>query len=676
MKLKKQEDIRDCGLVILQSLHYEYFDNWLNINQLKQKAKYGKKGINVLGLSTIAKSIGIKLTPMKGNFDAFCQLEIKQPTIALIGNNIENHYILILSKKKNKVSYLDPITGQKHSITLKKFKFLFLDVVIIPEKITFIKEKVVEYNFLDLFTKFKKHFPILIFSSILTIIFSFVSPLLLKIIMDKVIPAGMKNTLLILIIGFCSLVIFGSINNGIRNYAIYKINLKINFDLFQDVNNKLSNSNLITVEKISKVDMIRRYSLIDSASLFLSATTFSIFIESGTLLISFATMLWIDTELLIIGIVGSIIISLIILSNKILVDKKYKHYIGAQLDLNSDIYDFINTVNYKKDKQKQSMSSKINKSYFKFKKVDSNIWDTNNVLGIIEEIIMAITPLMILFWGTTKVINSNLTTGSLILFLSMINHFMNPLKSLAGIIIKYPLIKKELNMLSYIRQMKLEPLNPNGLNVQEIQSIEFKEFSFGYEEGKNILNFNNFKIDSSIHLKGKNGTGKSTLFNILNFKYLPKGVFVNGVDREFYSLQDLRNLVYDNQPNDFLPKQSVIEFATNRDLKITTEFIKTITKNGVLQIMKEKNIELETTILNNGDNFSSGQKQLIKLLPLFARTYSIILIDEGLENLDIETRRKISNKIKEHQSNAKFIEISHTGKFISEAKSINIEKIN
>ncbi|MCP4337172.1 MAG: ATP-binding cassette domain-containing protein [Mycoplasma sp.] len=678
MKINKQTDVKDCGLFILQSFYHMFYNEWIDINKLKMISRYGKKGMNISGLSQTADTIGLKLTPMKGEFEAFKELKINKPIITLIGNKVENHYIIITSYKNDKIYFLDPISGKKSKMNLKTFKELFLGVIIYVEKTSIKNKNKKQNNFIESILKFKKHIPALLISICLTIIFNMSSSILLKVIVDKVIPAGMHNTLLILILGFSTLGVIGVINNGVRNYIIYKIYLRINRDMFLDINYRIKNTELEYLNKLTKVDILRRINLIEPISLFLSSAFFSIFLETTSLIISLSFMLWIKPELLLISIIGSIVIILIILLNKNLLNKKYDNYIKKQLDLNSNIFDTVNTLKQNRTKEHKDYSSiKTEKSFLSFKNKDLSIWNLNNVFDALEETVSSLLPIIVIGFATNMVIENKLSIGLMVLFLSMMNYFLSPLKNISHTIMKYPLIKKEMEMLDFIYSLPLEKKNIKGIKIDEIKKIEFKNFKFSYEVDKPILSFKKFEINDSIHLIGNNGTGKTTLLNIINFNYLPKGVSINGIPSKQFYLEKLREQVYTNQPNDFLPKQTVMDYATLGDPLKLDKFIKNITRNGVLKIMKDKNIYLDATILNNGENFSSGQKQIIKLLPLFSSNYSIIIIDEGLENLDIDTRLKISKVISKEQENAKFIEISHTGKFIKEkSKEVNIEKID
>ena len=86
-------------------------------------------------------------------------------------------------------------------------------------------------------------------------------------------------------------------------------------------------------------------------------------------------------------------------------------------------------------------------------------------------------------------------------------------------------------------------------------------------------------------------------------------------------------------------------------------------------------LSLDTMLINNGQNISSGQRQLVTVLRLFAYKYKLIILDEALENIDKKKINAISQAINDFQD-ALYIEVSHSKRYISKGKEVDIETIN
>lgn len=77
-------------------------------------------------------------------------------------------------------------------------------------------------------------------------------------------------------------------------------------------------------------------------------------------------------------------------------------------------------------------------------------------------------------------------------------------------------------------------------------NIEFKNFSFSYENGKTILKDISLKINKgqTIGIIGKTGSGKTTLVKqLLGLFNKEKGIYIDGIDIENYDKKSIRNLI-------------------------------------------------------------------------------------------------------------------------------------
>ena len=86
------------------------------------------------------------------------------------------------------------------------------------------------------------------------------------------------------------------------------------------------------------------------------------------------------------------------------------------------------------------------------------------------------------------------------------------------------------------------------------------------------------------------------------------------------------------------------------------------------------NLQLSDQLDENANNLSAGQKQFISLIKLFANNYSLVLLDEALENLDLNILEKIKPLLQEHLHDALVLEISHRQNYLFDAKELNCEQ--
>ncbi len=101
----------------------------------------------------------MKLVPMKGDFEALKKLKLTNPIIALIGNDEENHYVIIEKINKGSLRVVDPMTGQAEIISFEKFQFQFLDVIIQVQKTSYSHKNVKVNSMYEYLFQFKSMIP-------------------------------------------------------------------------------------------------------------------------------------------------------------------------------------------------------------------------------------------------------------------------------------------------------------------------------------------------------------------------------------------------------------------------------------------------------------------------------------------------------------------------------------
>ncbi len=190
----------------------------------------------------------------------------------------------------------------------------------------------------------------------------------------------------------------------------------------------------------------------------------------------------------------------------------------------------------------------------------------------------------------------------------------------------------------------------------EIIRYENAGISFGSK--KVISNFSlSIPKRKKILMKGKSGTGKSTLFKILlGFEKISEGsVYYRGKPLSpQVAWQVRKEVAYVSQDTDLGegPVKALLEevhaYRPNR---------KKMDPEKLHMFMSE--LELENDILEkNFENLSGGEKQRIGILIALLLERDIFLLDEATSALDSELKKKVADNFLKHKDWTLFI-ISH-----------------
>lgn len=189
---------------------------------------------------------------------------------------------------------------------------------------------------------------------------------------------------------------------------------------------------------------------------------------------------------------------------------------------------------------------------------------------------------------------------------------------------------------------------------KKFETLEVRNLFFGYEEGKILFEIPNLTIErgDKVLLIGRNGTGKSSFVKLLirALKSYEGVIKINNHEIKEDSFAEMSSYMGYVPQNDFLFSGSVednIRVLGNEKLGEAEKEILDITK---IEKMLSKKSAVE--------KLSGGEKQRVCLARTLLHHKDILIIDEGLNEIEQALRSKILKWLLE-QENLTFIYISH-----------------
>lgn len=199
--------------------------------------------------------------------------------------------------------------------------------------------------------------------------------------------------------------------------------------------------------------------------------------------------------------------------------------------------------------------------------------------------------------------------------------------------------------------------------VNEIEEIQFKNVSFGYERNS-LFSSIQMKLQKGeiVGLKGPNGAGKSTLISLLLKELQPKkgSITINGspvtnfTNASIYeqiSMMDAQTILF----TDTL-RNNITLYGTYSEEEIKDACKKAALTDWINELEKG----LDTPLEEDGTNISSGQKQRIALARLFLKNSTVWILDEPTTNIDRSNEKVILSSIKNYGKDKIIFMISHS----------------
>lgn len=194
-------------------------------------------------------------------------------------------------------------------------------------------------------------------------------------------------------------------------------------------------------------------------------------------------------------------------------------------------------------------------------------------------------------------------------------------------------------------------------------NFEFKNVKFGYNENL-ILKDLNLKIESgkTYGIVGKSGSGKTTIFNLLNKLYnINSGsILIDGKDINNLDEKSIRGNITIISQNPYIFNMSIKDNLRLVKNDVTDEEIIKACKLACLDdYIETLSYKYNTVVGEGGVNLSGGQRQRLAIARALIQNTKIILFDEATSALDNETQSKIQKAIDNLKGNYTIIIIAH-----------------
>ncbi len=213
-----------------------------------------------------------------------------------------------------------------------------------------------------------------------------------------------------------------------------------------------------------------------------------------------------------------------------------------------------------------------------------------------------------------------------------------------------------------------KPTDPKG-------EIEFKNVSFGYNDGIDILSDINFKAKSGsvVGIIGSTGCGKSSLVNLIPRLYDVTGgeLLVDGVNVKDYDIEALRDLIGVVLQKNVLFTGTIKENIKWGNPNATDEEVIAACKAAQAHefIMSQPD-GYDTILAQGGLNLSGGQKQRLCIARAILKQPKILILDDSTSAVDTATEAKIRESFYKELKNTTVLIIAQRISSVAEADEI------
>ncbi|MBE9896864.1 ABC transporter ATP-binding protein [Enterococcus casseliflavus] len=329
---------------------------------------------------------------------------------------------------------------------------------------------------------------------------------------------------------------------------------------------------------------------------------------------------------------------------------------------------------FQREKQLQKEFNETVEKWFKtgrkYLLLDSSIaWGLGNLLRN-STILILITTLAAFFLDGRLAISA----GLLYAFIDYINRLYDPIEGLVQTITNVQQSLAAGQRVFEFADQSVEKQQSEQLTVTN-GDVSFQQVTFGYDPEQAILHDINFDVAAgeTIALVGHTGSGKSSILNLLFRFYDPQHgkIVVDGqviADFDRHSLRDSMAIVMQDP---YLFTGTIASNIGMNDPTITEAMIIDALKQvGADYLLSRYEKGIHHPVVEKGNEFSSGERQLISFARALVFDPKILILDEATSHVDTETESIIQKAMTILQKGRTTFMIAHRLSTIKQADQI------
>ena len=688
----------DCGPTCLRMIA-AYYGKRFSVQQLRDHAYIQRTGVNLLGISVAAESIGMRTTGVRTTLEKLKQ----QSKLPCILHWQQEHFVVLyrVERKKGKTYFYiaDPAYGllkyeeeelRKCWISTRKDgmeKGVAMLVEVTPqfyetEPITY--EKLSLWYLLHYVRPYRKAMLQLVLGLLAGSVLQLVFPFLTQTIVDQGIGHRNLNFIQLVLAAQLMLVFSRTLIEVIRRCILLHVSTRVNVSLISDFLTKLMKLPMRFFDSKLAGDLIRRIEDHGRIESFLTQSVLQILFATLTIVIFGSVLAVYNWKIFLVFLFFSLLyvgwVMLFMRKRADLDKKNFEQMAVNQNNLIQLIYGMQDIKLLGCEQQKRWEWENIQASLFHINMSSLNLGQWQQVGAVL---INEVKNILITVLSATAVLQGNITLGVMLSIQYIIGQMQGPVSQFVSFMQATQDAKLSLERLGEIHGKPDEEAD-NGLTNTDLsgkEGISLRNLSFTYGSEKSRLIIKNLSLDiptgKTTAIVGLSGSGKTTLIKLMLGFYPPTGgdIRIGGHSLQKISFKEWRKhcgvvmqegfIFGDTIANNIAPDGEAIDrerMAYAVEMANIRDFIEALP------------LKYNTKIGNTGQGLSQGQKQRILIARAIYRNPDYLFFDEETNALDTDNEKVIQQHLDQFFRNKTVVIVAHRLSTVRNADQIVVLK--
>lgn len=694
----RQLDGMDCGPTCLRMIA-RYYGKKFSVQQLRENSYIQRTGVNLLGISEAAESIGLRTTGIRTTIDKLKQ-QSKLPCI-LHWNQM--HFVVLyrVEKSKGKTYFhiADPAYGllKYEEEELKKCwistrqggveKGIAMLVETTPQ---FYETEPIRYEKLSLWyllryvRPYKKMIVQLFLGILGGSILQLIFPFLTQTIVDQGIGHRNMNFIQLILVAQLMLVFSRTLIEVIRRCILLHISTRVNVALISDFLVKLMKLPMRFFDSKLAGDLIRRIEDHRTIEAFLTQSVLNILFSVLTITIFGIVLAIYSWKIFLVFLAFSMFyIGWVKLFMKKRADLNRKNF--EQMALNQDnlmqlVYGMQDIKLLGCERQKRWEWENIQASLFRINLRSLNLGQWQQVGAVL---INEVKNILITVMSATAVLNGDITLGIMLSIQYIIGQMQGPVEQFVYFVQQSQDAMLSLERLGEIHSKENEESDSmetvNQVSGKDSISLRGLQFTYGSEKSKRIIKGIDLDIPAgkTTAIVGLSGSGKTTLIKLMLGFYPPTegSVMVGETPLQRISFKEWRKHCGVVMQEGFIFSDTIANnIAPDADVIDRERLLYAVKMANIKDFIESLPLRYNTRIGSTGQGLSQGQKQRILIARAIYRDPDYLFFDEATNALDTDNEKAIQENLNQFFDDKTVVVVAHRLSTVRNADQIVVLK--
>lgn len=651
--LVHQTESSECGLACLAMICGHYGKN-VDLNVLRQQFNLSARGTTLSGLTGIAEQLGLSSRPLSLDMDDLHALKL--PCVL---HWEFNHFVVLVRVRRNHLVIHDPARGRR-IINIPEVSRCFTGVALevwpgAAFEANTMRNRLSPSTLVGSVHGLKGTLGKIFCLSLVIETINLVMPIGTQLVMDHAIPAGDRGLLTLICTGLLFFILLRAAVSMVRSWSSLVMATLINVQWQSGLFNHLLRLPLGYFERRKMGDIQSRFGSLDTLR-----TTFT-----GSIVGAIMDIIMVVGVFVMLILYGGWLTWIVMAFTTLYVLLRlltYGYY--RQLSEESLVRNaragsyFMETLYGIATIKMQGMAERRSAHWLNLE-IDTintgiRVTKMDMLFGGIYTFVSACDQVVILWLGTSLVIDNQMTIGMFVAFGVFRGQFSDRIGSLTNYLLQLRMMSLHNERIADIALHPRENRKPDLAYDACLKPVALSTHALSYRyDSQSSPIFYGLDLTiapgESVAIVGPSGSGKTTLMKVLCGLFYPdKGrVEVNGIDIQQLGINNYHKMIACVMQDDKLFSGSIREnicgFADNVDEHWMQECAQASYLHEVIMQMP---MGYETLIGELGEGLSGGQKQRLFIARAIYKKPAILFLDEATSALDKESEAMVNNAIR------------------------------